>query len=194
LNTITQQTLVDVQILSRQLRPPLLDDQGLEAALRWLARDGGDRLGIRVRLRARGFGSGQQEERFSDEVETTLFRIAQESLTNAVRHGRAQHVWMIVRKRAAAIALTIVDDGSGFISGGTSHPGGTPHHGEQRLGLGLEGMRERTRLLEGRFIVRSAQGAGCVVRVVVPTRATQTVATRTTGGYSSAEAHPGARV
>src|SRR5579872_5079668 len=77
LNALTQQTLMDVQILSRQLRPPLLDDRGLEAALRWLARDGGDRLGVRVRLRMRGFESEQRgDERLSDEMETTLFRVA----------------------------------------------------------------------------------------------------------------------
>lgn len=196
LQALIQQTLVDVQILSRQLRPPLLDDRGLEAALRWLARDGGERLGIQVQLRVRDFGSELgADERLSDEVETTLFRIAQECLTNAVRHGRAEQVWMILRKCADDIVLTIVDNGAGFAAAaaavgpvGKTVADGASFHGIQRLGVGLEGMRERTRLLRGRFRVRSRPGAGCVVRAVVPIETPRFVAPRTAGGHAIAEA------
>jgi two-component system, NarL family, sensor histidine kinase UhpB len=170
LNILAQQTLLDVQILSRQLRPPLLDDRGLEAALRWLARDSGDRLGVQVLMRSRGFGPEQMaDERLPGEMETALFRIAQECLTNAARHGRAQHVWIVLSKRARDVTLTVADDGSGFVSTGAGQRLEVPHQGrQQRHGLGLEGMRERTRLLGGHLIVRSAPGTGCVVRAVVP--------------------------
>ena len=196
LQALTQQTLLDVQILSRQLRPPLLDDEGLEAALRWLARDGGDRLGIQIHLRVKGFASGPRDGTYlSDEMETTLFRIAQESLTNAVRHGLARQVWMILRKRKDDITLTVVDDGAGFAADmpimDTASSEGATEQGEQRLGLGLEGMRERTRLLGGRFRIRSTPGTGCIVRAVVPMRSPRAVAHRATGAtgrYVAAEA------
>jgi two-component system sensor histidine kinase UhpB len=198
LTLLAQRTLAEVQSLSRQLRPPALDDLGLPVALRWLAEDAGERLEVTVRVRVRGateYGAptGRQDtalaedtpapmqgwlampdpepgpppgrcDRLPDEVETTFFRIAQESLTNAVRHGHAQQVCITLRQTAAQATLTVVDDGHGFdhvaIRAGLRDR-------SQRRGLGFEGMAERARLLGGTLRVRTRPGHGCAVRVVV---------------------------
>ena len=101
--------------------------------------------------------------RIPAEIETALYRIAQESLTNAVRHGKARRIAIKLRSSAQALTLTIADDGAGFASGGAaaSREGG---------GLGLYGMRERSRLLGGSLRLRSAPGHGCVVRATIPLR------------------------
>jgi two-component system, NarL family, sensor histidine kinase UhpB len=164
LGMLAQRTLAEVQALSRQLRPPMLDDLGLPAALRWLAEDASQRLHVAVRVSVRL----DDADRLPGEVETALYRIAQETLTNAVRHGHARNVRMLLRQRggaAAMAALTVADDGQGFVTA-AGRPA-TPH---QRLhtGLGLEGMHERTRLLGGSLALRAALGRGCVVRAMIP--------------------------
>jgi two-component system sensor histidine kinase UhpB len=162
LGMLAQRTLAEVQVLSRQLRPPMLDDLGLPAALRWLSEDAGRRLHVAVRMSARP----DDADRLPGAVETALYRIAQEALTNAVRHGHARNVRILLRQCDGAAALTVADDGQGFATA-AGRPA-TPH---QRLhaGLGLEGMRERTRLLGGSLALRAAPGRGCVVRAIIPT-------------------------
>lgn len=181
---LAQRTLAEVQTLSRQLRPPLLDDLGLVAALHWLADDVKERFGVKVYLHihlAQGepvrkkpaheqadelATTGQdlmggrlllEPARLPGDVETALFRIAQESLTNAIRHGRAGHIHLILRQRASSVSLMIADDGVGFTQEPTA-----------ARGVGLEGMRERAQLLGGSLRLRSRYGDGCVVRVHIP--------------------------
>ncbi len=154
LSALAQRTLAEVQALSRQLRPPMLDDLGLAAALRWLGEDASERLGVAVRVRLRS----QEDERLPGEVETALFRIAQEAVTNAVRHGRARTVWIALRRLDGAVALTVADDGGGFAA----------QMAPSYSSMGLEGMRERARLLHGMLVLRSAPGRGCVMRARVP--------------------------
>jgi two-component system sensor histidine kinase UhpB len=186
LGALAQRTLVEVQVLSRQLRPPLLDDLGLPAALHWLAEDAGERLRVAVHVRVRGLGHDDARsrpprkrddattvaelpaahaERLPEGVETALFRIAQESLTNAVRHGHARQIALALRWTAAQVSLSVADDGRGFVPGarlagqrGQTGPGG----------MGLEGMFDRARLLGGTLALRSLPRHGCVVRVVIP--------------------------
>jgi two-component system sensor histidine kinase UhpB len=197
LTALTERTLAEVQALSRQLRPPMLDDLGLPVALRWLAEDAGERLGVNVRVylresagnrtlaRRRGVALAgespaaapaaavdldsaaqpRETDRLPDDVETTLFRIAQESLTNAVRHGQARQVCIILRRAAAHVSLTVTDDGRGF-DAAAAHAGGRER--SRQRGLGLAGMAERARLLGGALRVRPRPGCGCAVRVVVP--------------------------
>ena len=184
LRVLVQQTLADVQTLSRQLRPPMLDDLGLPAALRWLMKDAGARLGVKGRVRIRELplvvddmpddslslvmpqpsAKEQLIARLPGDVETALFRIAQESLTNAARHGRAQRVRIALRHTATHVVLTVADDGQGF------QVAGRPNAQTRRMpgGLGLEGMRERARSLGGSCLVRSWPGRGTVVRVTLP--------------------------
>jgi two-component system sensor histidine kinase UhpB len=162
LGALAQQTLVEVQNLSRQLRPQALDDLGLMAALRWLAEDSRRRLGVEVRVV--GQSNLADDHRLPDELETALFRVVQESVTNAVRHGHARQVVVRVTRRRRSIALLVADDGAGFGSAGksTSGPQGVDS------GLGINGMRERVRLFGGRLSLRSIHGRGCVVGVSVP--------------------------
>jgi two-component system, NarL family, sensor histidine kinase UhpB len=177
LGALAQRTLAEVQALSRQLRPPLLDDLGLPAALRWLAEDARERLRLAVDVRVSGMAD--REDRMDDDaadgcalaaedaahrdaVETALFRVAQECLTNAARHGRAQRVRIALRLSPERAWLTVVDDGAGFT------PPPTPARPDARRGLGLEGMRERLRLLDGQLRIRSHPGHGCAIRATVP--------------------------
>jgi two-component system, NarL family, sensor histidine kinase UhpB len=191
LTTLAQRTLAEVQALSRQLRPPLLDDVGLRAALRWLVEDVSERFGVRVQVRDERssapsgdapLGAGgqategaeaasvpmqplEEQERLPGEVETALFRIAQESLTNAIRHGHAQQIAVTLWQGQAEVTLTVADDGKGFAPQSGEAPEGRQGVGQ---GVGLEGMRERAQLLGGTLHVRSHPGHGCVVRVQVP--------------------------
>lgn len=183
---LAERTLAEAQALSRQLRPAILDDLGLPAALRWLADDAQTRLGVSVHTRIRD-GEDGHVRRAPDDVETALFRIAQEALTNAVRHGQAERACIHLRQTATCIILAIGDDGSGFDPGARpkgQHPAvaansASPHvayptdssAAPAQRGIGLAGMRERARLLGGALAIRSSHGRGCVVRVSVPLRA-----------------------
>ncbi|HEY7834610.1 MAG TPA: sensor histidine kinase [Ktedonobacterales bacterium] len=178
---LAQRTLAEVQTLSRHLRPPVLDDLGLEAALRWLADDACERLGVTVAVRVRGVDgvdgvhdidgessvdapSGSAQIARSD-GDTALYRVAQEGITNAVRHGHARHIVVSLRESPAWIWLTVADDGEGFVPRNLPATGADQRRGG---GTGLEGMRERMRLLGGTLVVRSRPGHGTAVRAVLP--------------------------
>ena len=90
------------------------------------------------------------------DVETTLYRITQEALTNVVKHAQARRVSIVLTRRDGSVAAVIEDDGRGFGSGDDSS------------GLGLLGMRERIALVEGRLEVESAPGAGTTLSIEVP--------------------------
>jgi signal transduction histidine kinase len=179
LGALAERTLTEVQALSRQLRPPLLDDLGLPAALRWLAEDAKERLHISVRVRtivtpsaaddAIVIGDSLPDEpsRLAGEIETALFRIAQECVTNAVRHGQAREVRVLLCYSPACVTLTVVDLGRGFDA---SVLDGEGKHDTPLRGMGIAGMRERARLIGGRLRLRSRPGHGCVVRITIPMR------------------------
>jgi two-component system sensor histidine kinase UhpB len=159
LSALAQQTLTEVQALSRQLRPALLDDLGLGAALRWLAEDARQRLGITLRIVVR------TSERLPSDCETALFRIVQECLTNAVRHGNATQAACLVRSSSDMATLTFGDNGNGFDPAAQQsvrldQPGSG--------GSGLEGMQLRIRPLGGTLTLRSQPRHGCCVHVVLP--------------------------
>jgi two-component system sensor histidine kinase UhpB len=171
---LAQRTLEEVQNLARHLRPPLLDDLGLPAALRWLAEDARERLGVQVRLRVRAhespahYAPDSPASRLPAEVETALFRIVQESLTNAVRHGHATRVHVTLSTTDSQVRLRVMDDGSGFSSTNVVAQRSSTNGSSHARGLGLEGMRERVRLLGGRYRVLSHPGRGCLVRATIP--------------------------
>ena len=146
----------DLRRFSRDLRPSILDDLGLVPAIRHLLTDLEDRSEACAELLVDGVS------RLSSEVELCLFRIAQEALRNVERHAAASHVTVTLSHRAARVALTVADDGSGFA---------VP--GDNRLQamnskLGLMGMRERALLLGGEFKVASSSGEGTTVQVSLP--------------------------
>jgi signal transduction histidine kinase len=146
-------TLQDVRNLAVELRPKALDDFGLAAALDRLTTGFSEQTGIDVDLEAR-----LEEERLPGEIETALYRIVQEALTNIVKHARAQRVSILVVRKPSSATVVIEDDGTGF-----SQPGSA-----DRGGLGLVGMRERVRLLDGRFEIESSPGAGTTLVAEVP--------------------------
>jgi signal transduction histidine kinase len=145
-------TLQEVRRLAVQLRPAALDDFGLVAALERLVQTFAEASGVRVELEAQ-IG----ETRLPAEVETTLYRIVQEALTNVVKHAGAANVSILLVRREGGVTLVIEDDGRGFAVGET-----------RADGLGLAGMRERVALHDGRLTIESAAGAGTTLAVEVP--------------------------
>ena len=150
-------TLQDVRRLAVELRPKVLDDFGLVPALQRLLETFAEQSGTAVELEAR-IGS----ERLPPEVETALYRIVQEALTNVVKHAGARHVSVTLTLKAASVVAVVEDDGEGFA---TDQAAGTTEGG-----LGIVGMRERVALLGGRLQIESAPGAGTTLVVEVPTR------------------------
>jgi signal transduction histidine kinase len=145
-------TLQDVRRLAVQLRPKALDDFGLAAALERLAQTFAEGSGVRVDLEAQ-----LGEERLAPEIETTLYRIVQEALTNVVKHAGAANVSILLVRRNGSASLVIEDDGRGFVPG------------EARAdGLGLVGMRERVALHDGRLAIESSPGGGTTLAIEVP--------------------------
>src|SRR5205814_190726 len=136
LRDLAAQTLDEVRKLALELRPSVLDDLGLVAALRQYVRSTEERSGLAAQLTLIGWD--ETDRRLPPEVETALFRIAQEALTNAIRHARASSAQVRLRRSANSVALDIRDDGVGL----TAVP--SPEAGEH---LGMFGMRERARLL-----------------------------------------------
>jgi len=145
-------TLQDVRKLALQLRPAVLDDFGLVPALERLAQTYSETTGIAVELEA-----GLGEHRLPAEVETTLYRIVQEALTNVVKHADAGKVSVLLVRREGSVTAVIEDDGRGFDPGNTREDG-----------LGLLGMRERVELHDGRLKIEAAQGSGTTLVVEMP--------------------------
>ena len=148
--------LGQVRQWSFDLRPPLLDDLGLVSALRWYL-DGRIREFVIPHLKA-----PRTEKRFPSEVETTFFRVAQEALTNVVRHAKAKNVWIKFRHSKTELRLEIRDDGVGFdVSAAQSRAVGGGS-------LGLLGMHERVRLCGGTLEISSLADSGTNVLATIP--------------------------
>jgi signal transduction histidine kinase len=141
-----------VRRLAVELRPTALDDFGLVPALERLASTFEERSGIRTALEG-----GLGEERFPPEVETVLYRLVQESLTNVVKHAAAENVSIVLTRRDGGIGAIVEDDGQGFVPDETRDEA-----------LGLVGMRERIALVGGTLAVESTPGAGTAVVAYVP--------------------------
>ncbi|HEV7237148.1 MAG TPA: HAMP domain-containing protein, partial [Ktedonobacteraceae bacterium] len=139
LTGIAQHTLDNIRTLAQQLRPSVLDDLGLHAALRWLAEDARQRLRLSVELSLEEVEHTLHNQQGIDTTlyGTIIFRIAQESLTNIARHAHAQHAWLSLKQEHDSICLTVRDDGSGFDT--TKRP----------PGLGIFGMNERATQVGG---------------------------------------------
>ncbi|MBV9545288.1 MAG: sensor histidine kinase [Chloroflexi bacterium] len=183
LRDLAAQTLDEVRKLALELRPSVLDDLGLVAALRQYVRATEERTGLATHL---SVNFDEDLERLPPEVETALFRIAQEALTNAIRHAHANSVEVRLRRTANAVMLDVRDDGVGL-----SATAGLDQRSERRgaLGagsdradqagqtrppdraehLGMFGMRERARLLGGEFEAMPVSPRGTLVRVMIPT-------------------------
>jgi signal transduction histidine kinase len=140
--------------LARELRPTILDDLGLAPALEWLAQGLADRKDVIVTVAA-------PESRLAPRIETALFRIVQEALSNAVRHARPRRIAVEVREEGPRIEAVVRDDGQGF-----DVASALARRGDR--GLGLIGMRERAQALGGTLEIRSAPNQGTELCVVIP--------------------------
>jgi signal transduction histidine kinase len=145
-------TLQDVRRLAVELRPKALDDFGLVPALERLVETFREQTGIEVDLEPR-----LGDDRLPPEVETALYRITQEALTNVVKHAHANRVSIVLTRRGGSVSAVIEDDGRGFAE----------EQGSEN-GLGLLGMRERVALVDGRLSVESSPGAGTTLSIEVP--------------------------
>jgi PAS domain S-box-containing protein len=142
----------DVDYLVWELRPTALDDLGLRAALANYIQDWSKRVGISVELHT----TGLLDDRLPTEAETTLYRIAQEALTNVAKHARAKNVDIILERRAEQVSLIVEDDGVGFEAVGAETSG---------QGFGLLGMQERAALVGATIQIESTPGRGTTILV-----------------------------
>lgn len=154
LRQIAAHTLEEVHSLSLQLRPSVLDDLGLAAALERHVNDCRRRTKLHIDLALSGL-----EQRLPPQVETALYRIVQEGLTNIVRHAHAQTASIYIERRQHSVRAIIEDDGVGFDPQAVAHRDGH---------LGLYGIRERAELLGGKLIIESAPQQGCSLFVEIP--------------------------
>jgi signal transduction histidine kinase len=148
---LVDETVKTVRRIAADLRPGILDDFGLTAAIEWQLQQFKDRTGIKVDLEA-----DVDEGRLSKDMATAGFRILQEALTNVVRHSEATAVTVVVQMSDGAFSLQVRDNGKGF------------RPDPSRKSLGLIGMRERARQMGGSVTVENAPGGGVSVLLKMP--------------------------
>ncbi len=147
---LAEKTVAVVRDMCLLLRPSMLDDLGLVPALEWQAREVSRTTHLRVAVQA-----DAALEDLSDDHKTCIYRIVQEALRNVTRHAKAKQVQIALTQNEGALHLAIKDDGCGF----------TP---EREKGVGILGMAERVKRLDGTFLVRSAPSNGTTIDVVLP--------------------------
>jgi signal transduction histidine kinase len=169
---LAEQTTRQIRDLCVRLRPSILDEMGLVPALRWLTNWFARQFEIQVRFHPQG-----ADARLPGEVETTLYRIAQEGLTNVVRYAQAETVSVDLKRLPTSVHLTVEDDGVGFdvatLPGSLALPGSSgrePSQFDDTLGesTGLLGMQERVRLIDGQLDLHSQPGQGTRLSVTIP--------------------------
>jgi PAS domain S-box-containing protein len=155
LKRMTDQVLEELHRLAINLRPASLDHLGLTAALQQFIETFAQGSGLPIRLKTVGFDQG---ERLLPDVEATLYRIAQEALTNVVRHAEASRADVMLERRDGSVVVIIEDDGKGF----------DPDAADGSGRLGVVGMRERTEMLGGTLTIESNPGRGTTLFAEVP--------------------------
>ena len=154
---LVDEAIQQVRNLSINLRPSMLDDLGLVAAVRWYADRQGQRAGFAVHLAVETSAA-----RLPGDLQIACYRVLQEALTNVARHAHARHVWIELRQGDDDVNLAVRDDGVGF-DPVTAHGGGA-----QGESFGLLGIQERAELLGGRAEIRSQPGHGTTIRAWFP--------------------------
>jgi len=155
LKQLTDGVLEELHRLAMGLRPASLDYLGLVAALEQLVKDSDRRYALAIRFRATGF---TEEKRLPDYVETTLYRIVQEALTNTVRHAKAKNLDVILEQRQDKVVIILEDNGIGF---DVTQIGKGGH-------LGLVGMQERAQMISAALSIESDPGCGTIIVLEVP--------------------------
>ena len=157
IKALSDRALSEVHRVIYDLRPSVLDDLGLAAAVHWYAERSLKPLGIAFRCEIEGL-----EERLPVEIETAVFRVVQEALTNVVRHAHAETVLIQMAREGPRLDIEVEDDGSGFDPSSVATPESSGR------GLGLLGIRERVELLGGHVTIDSTPGKGTRLAVTVP--------------------------
>ncbi|MBI4319034.1 MAG: sensor histidine kinase [Chloroflexi bacterium] len=157
IKALTIQTLEEIRKIIMDLRPTLLDDLGLIPALRWYAKSHSEISGTKFNFRADGF-----KERLPAQMETVLFRVVQEAITNITRHSQASTATIRLAFDESDVRASIEDDGIGF------DVERTLRSRDSERGLGLLGMEERIALLGGTLSIESTPGKGTRVTLRVP--------------------------
>jgi PAS domain S-box-containing protein len=146
-------TIKTVRRIATELRPSILDDLGLIAAIEWQSQEFTRRAGVKTH-----FQSSVSEFHFEPSTAIGLFRICQESLTNVARHAAAKNVWISLGLTKEQLFLHIRDDGKGIGKKG----------GKEKKTLGLLGMKERALMMGGSLVIESPEGSGLTLEVIVP--------------------------
>jgi signal transduction histidine kinase len=149
---LVRQAHVESRRLISEVRPPVIDEDGIETALSHLVHEQRQRGGPKIK-----FDSDVQFGRLPPILENAIYRIIQEALTNACKHSQGKKVAVTMVQEGQEVRLEVRDDGIGFDS-----------ESVEKGHFGLEGIRQRVRLLGGRLTIASAPGSGTLVRVVVP--------------------------
>jgi two-component system sensor histidine kinase UhpB len=153
---LLESTVDSIENVMAELRPPMLDDYGLLPALHWYAKDFSKRTGVEVAVHG-----NDGPDRLAPEMEITLFRIAQEALTNVAKHAAASRVEIVLDHSGGHCVMTVSDDGIGI----DAAPERSSAH---RPGLGMVTMRERSQAIGGRFSVRTVDGGGTQIEIGIP--------------------------
>jgi signal transduction histidine kinase len=151
-----EQDIANLRTLITELRPASLDELGTQAAIEALverSRGHGIEIDASVEL---AYEQGREPSRHTSELELAIYRIVQEALTNASRHGKAKRAAIEIREDADAVHLSVRDDGGGFDREAVTE------------GFGLMGIRERVELLDGELLIDSALGRGTVISARLP--------------------------
>jgi signal transduction histidine kinase len=152
-----QLSISSLQSLITELRPASLDELGVQPALDALAKRTSTRDGVAVETHFDlDFYAGRAPTRLTDEVESTVYRLVQEAITNAVKHSKGNTISVRVVEQDGRVLVTVRDDGTGFDPEASTG------------GFGLIGMRERVELVEGRVLIDSEPGRGTVVQAELP--------------------------
>jgi signal transduction histidine kinase len=157
LEAMTRQLDTDLELIVSRLHPPALDDLGMVPALTNYVKRWSEHFDIHADVHAFGMEPG----RLTDEIDTALYRIAQEALNNVAKHAQADHVAVLLDGRPDRVSLIVEDNGVGF---DVAHPAGA------RQRFGIIGMRERATVLGGTLDVESHPGRGATVVARIPVR------------------------
>jgi signal transduction histidine kinase len=163
---LLQETMEALHDFARELRPASLDELGLLPALRSWLKNFSQRTGLRISFRA-----SPAAEQLDNNQKMTLYRVVQESLTNVAKHAQATQVEFVIRKLPDRICMTICDNGKSF-----KPTSGPPSNGQQRLGL--LGMKERVRLINGQLDITPRLGKGTTLQLAIPLNGNGSVESR----------------
>jgi signal transduction histidine kinase len=156
IRALLKDTSASIHEICSNLRPPILDYAGFPAALASLAQQFSGRTGITVHCTC-----ADQSRRLAPDIESLLFRIAQESLTNCAKHAQATTIDLDLDNLASPIVMRIADDGAGFVLAALGTPG-------ERCGLGILNMRDMAEFAGGKLSIDSTPGQGTRIHVEIP--------------------------